>query len=284
MRAPVAAGGSLKEHIRRLVRLQDILFEIRSLEVTTKTYPEKLEAVDQELQTAVNEIGQARVRHESLLVERTRLHRERDELSTRLQQLQQKLMQVSNQREYSAALNEIDFAKHQLSALEERSQRLTSEIEELSGPASEADARVAEERTRIEAQKSSLAEEREKVERKLSDLVQIRDLIVKELPANYFGRFESIFKARGGVAVSKIVNDACSACRMRLRPHLINQVRLGSDLVTCDSCRRILYVGEFGDDGGASSDEDSEGRLVDTRTPALGGPANTSGLTSPIAG
>ncbi|MFN7966247.1 MAG: C4-type zinc ribbon domain-containing protein [Acidobacteriota bacterium] len=269
----------MKDQIRRLVRLQDILFEIRTLDEQVKVAPAKFEALEQSYQQSTGEIGAARVRHEALLQDRSRLYREREEVSSRLQQLQQKLMQVSNQREYSAALNEIDFSKHSLASLEEQILSIEQQIEELSGPASEADARMLEERQRVNAERGTLEQEATKVSHRLADLTALRDLIVKELPPGFYTRFESICRARGGVAVSKIEGEACSACRMRLRPHLINQVRRGVELITCDSCRRILYWGDFGNESTAAEGEPAPDEPAGVLTSG-----EDAGVASPAAG
>jgi predicted nucleic acid-binding Zn-ribbon protein len=54
--------------------------------------------------------------------------------------------------------------------------------------------------------------------------------------------FYRIFEARGGVAVAPVENEACTGCRTRIRPALAQQLKRG-ELVTCESCRRILYIG-----------------------------------------
>lgn len=249
----------MKEQIRRLVRLQEVLFEIRSLEELQKSAPERLAAVEARFEQALGEIGAARLRHEALIKDRQRLNREHEEVTFRLQTLQSKLMQVSNQREYSAALNEIDFSKNQAAQLGEQILITDQQIEELAGPASEADALITQERSKTDLEKAQLASELATVARELGDLIALREQIVKELPRGYFQKFQSIFNARGGIAVAKVERESCSACHVRLRPHLINLVRRSTELIACESCRRILYIGEFGEDGGATPSGDDEG-------------------------
>jgi hypothetical protein len=49
---------------------------------------------------------------------------------------------------------------------------------------------------------------------------------------------------RDGLALVPLVSDACGGCHRRLPPQVINQVYLKADLVTCESCNRILYFDE----------------------------------------
>jgi predicted nucleic acid-binding Zn-ribbon protein len=36
----------------------------------------------------------------------------------------------------------------------------------------------------------------------------------------------------------------CSACNYRVRPQVVVEVRDGSSLIQCDSCKRILFLEE----------------------------------------
>jgi predicted nucleic acid-binding Zn-ribbon protein len=38
-----------------------------------------------------------------------------------------------------------------------------------------------------------------------------------------------------------MVGETCTACHVRLRPHVAQMVRRNDGIVPCDSCQRILY-------------------------------------------
>jgi hypothetical protein len=247
------------------VRLQEIAFEIRDLEEARRRLPDRLAALEQAFQQQIADIGAARLKHESLVQLRQRLILERDDLQERLRQAQQhKLMQVHNQREYSAVLNEIDSYKNGLGSTEEKILECDIQIEELSGPALEADERIAAERRRVEESKAALSAEQLRADQRLVELNQQRDELAAHLPKDMLHRFESVFRTRGGVALARVEKESCGACHVRLRPQVINQARRGVELVACDSCRRILIVDEV---------EPSEG--------APTGGASTSGAETP---
>ncbi len=232
----------IRRDIRRLVRLQEIAHQMKDFVEAERTLPQRTLVLDQQFRQTVEEIGAARLRHENLVQQQQRLHRERDETQDRLRVAQQKLMQVSNQREYSAVLMEIDTLKAGLAALEQRAIQTDEEIEQLAGPAAEADAQVEAERAKFDEEKRKLAED---IARNADYLAQLRaqqDEIARDLPPEMLRRFESVAKARGGVAVARIEKESCAACHVRLRPQVINLVRRGEEVVSCDSCRRMLYV------------------------------------------
>jgi predicted nucleic acid-binding Zn-ribbon protein len=55
--------------------------------------------------------------------------------------------------------------------------------------------------------------------------------------------YESVRKAKRGVGLAKVENGSCSACGAELSAALIQGARSESELVRCDSCKRILYAG-----------------------------------------
>jgi predicted nucleic acid-binding Zn-ribbon protein len=53
--------------------------------------------------------------------------------------------------------------------------------------------------------------------------------------------FHRVFKQRGGVAVTRVINDSCSSCRTRIRPALLQRLKRG-EMINCEGCSRILFL------------------------------------------
>ena len=53
-------------------------------------------------------------------------------------------------------------------------------------------------------------------------------------------QFERVSKFRG-TDIAEVRNHKCMGCQVMLRPQTYNEVRAGQDVVSCDSCQRILY-------------------------------------------
>ena len=54
-------------------------------------------------------------------------------------------------------------------------------------------------------------------------------------------RFHRLVEKKGGLAIVKVVNGSCSACHMKVRPHAVQTLKVGLEIINCDSCKRILY-------------------------------------------
>ena len=50
-----------------------------------------------------------------------------------------------------------------------------------------------------------------------------------------------MLKLRGSVMAPVYADESCSACRVRLRPQVFQDVMSNEQIVTCFYCNRILY-------------------------------------------
>ncbi|HHN74548.1 MAG TPA: hypothetical protein ENK10_04900 [Acidobacteria bacterium] len=251
----------MNDNIQRLIRLQEIAFEIRDLTARRDAVPGRLAELEAAFQEKIEEIGAERLTHETLVTEVAELRQAEQESRQRLEKAQRKLMEVSNQREYSAVLNEIDATKTRLAQIVTEISGREGRIEELAEPAAEADERIAAERQRTDQERLAIEQELSSIVSRLEELAAQREELVALLPAPYVRRFDTVFKARQGVAMAKIFHGACGACHVRLRPQVINLVQRGEELISCESCRRFLYAAVEGetdeptDPPGAPSDK-----------------------------
>ena len=47
--------------------------------------------------------------------------------------------------------------------------------------------------------------------------------------------------ARRGIAVAPVRDERCSACNVRLRPQLLEEIHVGQAILACETCARILF-------------------------------------------
>ena len=59
-------------------------------------------------------------------------------------------------------------------------------------------------------------------------------------PATY-QRYEKVRKARRGIGIAEALEGRCSVCNMAMRPQFFQDLKRGDQVMSCESCLRILY-------------------------------------------
>jgi uncharacterized protein len=66
--------------------------------------------------------------------------------------------------------------------------------------------------------------------------------LVASLGDDLLARYESTAAAKGGIGAAKLLEVACSACRVELPAERLRELREGPDIGLCPNCRRLLVV------------------------------------------
>lgn len=228
--------------VDKLWELQSVLSKLADREKQMNVKPESFEAVDSEFQTSNAEMTKLTQQLEQLAKEGRRVDGELSEQQEQLKKYQGTLMQVKNQQQYAAAWKEIDSTRKQVKELEDSRLKNMSDADAIQAQLDARNGSYEELKGRYDsahdAWQASLGDLRTEAE----ELRTKAAAIEKGISPRARAEFHRIFQARGGVAVAPVENDACTGCRTRIRPALYQQLKRG-ELVTCESCRRILYVG-----------------------------------------
>jgi predicted nucleic acid-binding Zn-ribbon protein len=231
----------LNQDVEKLWELQTVLTALAEREKQLNSKPESFAAVDREWQAANAEMEKLQQQIDSLSKERRRVDGELSDEQELLKKYQGQLMQVKNQQQYAAAWKEIDATRKHVKELEDSELKTMTDIEGLQKQLDADRDGSASLKTRWDA-------EHDKWQHSLGDLRAEAEALRKRaeelegaLPERTRREFQRILKQRQGVAVAKVANDSCSACRTRVRPALYQQLKRG-ELVYCEGCHRILYL------------------------------------------
>lgn len=82
-----------------------------------------------------------------------------------------------------------------------------------------------------------------KAKAELESETKKREAVFTTLPAQLASVYNRLAqRSRDGIAVAEVVNGSCSACFMSLRPQMQVEVKRGDQIITCESCTRILFI------------------------------------------
>jgi hypothetical protein len=231
----------LDERILRLKELQRLTLALRAIDSDRQQGPARLAALEEAFQETSSTVGAVKHRHDALREEIAALESELKDVQQKLVKFQAQLMEVKNSREYSAVLKEIDSAKVDITKHDEGILARMQEIETLQADLPEAEAKLAVEIASFDKERGEIEASMKSLDDRSRQLEAERAAVEKALPRDILMTFNRVAQARQGVSMARVTDAICSACNVRLRPQVYNEVRRGDTLLTCDSCRRFLY-------------------------------------------
>lgn len=149
---------------------------------------------------------------------------------------------VSSPKELESMEKEIEMLGKQKGKLEERILELMDIIEELKAALATAEAALKQQETEYAAQMSKRAEDEATLNAKLKELVAQREKAVPAVDAVFLKRYEAMRAHAGGVVVSKVEDNNCSACHTQIMTGLMCDLKADTKIETCENCGRMLYL------------------------------------------
>jgi predicted nucleic acid-binding Zn-ribbon protein len=93
-----------------------------------------------------------------------------------------------------------------------------------------------------EKQNDDLIQEQSELNKDIQRLITERHAITESLSADHKNHYELLRQQRRGVAVTRVLDNACGSCGTTLTPALIQASRSPNQISHCPSCGRILYA------------------------------------------
>jgi predicted nucleic acid-binding Zn-ribbon protein len=228
----------------KLYRLQTIDTQLDGMKHRIRDIDELLTA-DQELQLALKEAEKAKVAwqltQKNLRLAEDQVRQQRLKIEQSEATLYSGRMQ--NPKELQDLQNEVASLKRYLSVLEDRQLENMLAEEEASSEVESANQSLEKIRAQKESQNAKLDEERERLLKDVDRFQGERNAAISDIPKADLDLYEKLRIQRRGVAVSKVVDKACSACGSTLNASLLHAAHSANQISRCDLCGRILYIG-----------------------------------------
>ena len=223
-----------------LIRLSHIDLFSESARRRIADHPALVQGLDTRLASATSALEAARAAVADNQANRRAVEKDLAMINSRLSKFKDQLMEVKTNKEYTAMLKEIEAAQTELRRLEDRLLERMLEADDLTVRQKEAEARLAQDKGVIAGERAQLEEETARLERELEEAVSARALVVSEVTSAVLATYETV-RAKRGAAVAEVKGGYCSACHVRLRPQVANELRTQALLFQCESCQRFLY-------------------------------------------
>lgn len=224
-----------------LIALQDLDTRAEAARRRLADAPIRVAGLDATLAGATQALEKARASLAESQAARRELEKEAAVAQQRVSKYKEQLMQAKDNKQFHALQHEIATFSAEVQRVEELEIGRMLEVDERAAVAKAAEATLNAEKKRVAAEKSAIEADSASVASDLAALQAARAELVKTIEPRLLTTYETVAKGRKGIGLARVVDGLCEACRVRVRPHLYNQIRAGDQIIQCESCVRILY-------------------------------------------
>ena len=158
-----------------------------------------------------------------------------------VKKLDGQLSLVKTNKEYSALQQEIASLKADNSLLEEDIIKKMDEVEVVKNEVQTEKNHFADIAKSYQTQDQELLAQEKELQKRLQEITKQRQDVVARLPREIGDLYNRIAQKKDGMALASVTGEVCSACQMRIRPQVINELTLGEQIIVCENCSRILF-------------------------------------------
>lgn len=227
----------------KLIELQKTDTNLRRLKRSLETAEERRAGIEQEFEQHAFSIREIQSKRDSLHAKRAELEKQIAENKTYLERADRNLKHAQNSKEYETAMRETDALQKQIAAFETQIVEIMEEAEgvdkELEERADEINTLDGKRDAALAEFEAALAVDKAEFDKESAH----RATAFQTLPTRLASIYDRLAqRSRDGIAVAEVINGSCSACYMQLRPQVQLNVKKGDEIITCESCTRIMYI------------------------------------------
>lgn len=230
-----------RQHLESLLKIQELALAIQSARAVVEGAPGRIEDAEARFRERNAEYVAIKERFDAIEADRRARTLELGTFEESRKHYQDSLMQVKNQREYAAALKEIDANQ---ARIREHEDAILSSMEEVETLKTDLDARAAH----IETEREIVAKEREEIEAAVAAAqaaieraTAARAVLEAGLPRDLVANVKRVEEGRRGVFLVRADREMCTACHVRVRPQVYQEIKQVVRLHICGNCKRYLY-------------------------------------------
>ena len=234
----------MHSELEQLLILQDRQQKIRHIQAEIKTVP--LERAHLESQLVATAEGVETLKQKARQVEVDRKNLELD-VGTRAEsvaRLKTQQYQTRKNDEFQAIGHEIQRYENEIRKLEDQELELMIEADKLKGEVEAADKSARATKESISRQLTDLETKAKALGSQQQGLETERQALAAQIDDDLLDQFERLFNSKGDAAVVALEHGVCTGCHMKVTTATASRVKAGKEIVSCENCARILYLGQ----------------------------------------
>lgn len=231
----------MKEQILLLIELQKADSEIAGVQAKKQVLPEEKEALDATLKTFEDAVEAEKGRLDDLY----KTHREKESQlnagAEKIKTTKSRLLEVKTNKEYEAALKEIDSITLKNSHIEDEIIYILDDIEHTKGNLGTKEKELADYRAIYDRERDKIEGELGSIDSVLDGMTTRCNTIRNQISDDLIKKYDILKVKRNGYAVVPVWKEVCDGCHMNLPPQMYNELQKPESLMLCPNCNRIIY-------------------------------------------
>ena len=233
----------MQKVLQNLLELQNVDLRLNEVRARLATFPKKTAELDARIAAAKGEVERSKAAQVATIKDRKKYELDVEQWKEKVRKYKDQTSQIKTNEAYKALLHEVQMAEAEIAKAEDRllEQMVSSEEYDRRIKAAEKSLKEAEENVRGE--RAKLQTEKTAADQEFAQLNGERARVIAEIPEDLRDHYERISKRHGGISLAEVRDEKCTACGMRVRPHVFQEMRRAqtAELFHCETCTRILY-------------------------------------------
>jgi len=224
-----------------VIRLQEIDSRLRDLAREIAALPKHIAEIEKKLVSHERKLEADRAALAANQKERKKCEGDIQAQDQKVSKLKDQMLGAKTNEVYRAFQNEIEFCQKEIRKAEDRILELMTESEPLDKNVKSAEGALKAEKAQVDAEKAQTRERTAVDQKAAQELNAERASLVAQISPSTYRTYERIRKGRRGVAIAEAVDGRCAMCNMVIRLQYLQDVKKGDQILTCESCQRLLY-------------------------------------------
>jgi predicted nucleic acid-binding Zn-ribbon protein len=245
----------VQKTLQSLLDLQNIDAQLREVRDHLATFPKKIAEVEARVSSAKAELESSRAAQLATIRDRKKYELDVEQWKERVRKYKDQTAQVKTNEAYKALQHEVQIAEAEIAKAEDRLLEQMVAAEEYDRRVKSSEKLLKEVEDVARGARAKIEADRAATEKELAELNSERARAIANVPENLVDHYERIAKKHNGVALAEVRDEKCSACGMRVRPHVFQEMRrkASDEMFHCETCTRILYYVEPEESGASAA-------------------------------
>lgn len=226
--------------LERLIKLEQVDREIGRLSAEVAALPKRVAEIEHQLSDAKAKVEQAKTAIKSQEQKRRSLESDIQSHQQKIGKFRDQSLDVKTNEQYKALMHEIEFAQAEIRKAEDKILEIMEGGELFDRQVKSSESELKTQAAQVDKEKENARALTAKDEAQLKELQNERQGLRAGVAGDLLDLYDRVLKARK-TAIAEAREQRCTACFVLLRPQKWNEIKAGGEVMTCDSCGRILF-------------------------------------------